>query len=206
MLQIARAITGGGYPLNSGHSAIRDPNSASFNREQSRTQAQLRQIACLGGMFGLGTDGAMAYDWANQYMQAIGIMSTGTCPNSGLLGPGLVAFGTDTNSLVKTPRPTMVELDPNVAPRFVDVFNHNLDIPGLPPLGPSLKAPPNVAWDYNRDGVAHYGMLADFVRDVRGSPHGHDLVDNHLMRSADYFWHMWQKVERVSPQVPPMAR
>jgi len=45
-----------------------------------------------------------------------------------------------------------------------------------------------------------YGMLADFVKDVRTAPTsqamaGKDLVDNHLLHSADYFYRMWQKVE-----------
>jgi hypothetical protein len=67
-------------------------------------------------------------------------------------------------------------------------------------------------WDYNVDGVAHYGMFADFVKDVRTAPpnqaispnqcmNGKDLVDNHLMRSADYFWRMWQKIEAQRLQV-----
>jgi hypothetical protein len=65
-------------------------------------------------------------------------------------------------------------------------------------------------WNYNTDGVAHYGMLPDFIMDVRTSPvdpnlgnapdgpygvSGQDLVDNHLQRSADYFWHMWEQCE-----------
>ena len=45
-----------------------------------------------------------------------------------------------------------------------------------------------------------YGMLADFVKDVRTAPTsqamaGKDLVDNHLLHSANYFYRMWQKVE-----------
>jgi hypothetical protein len=65
------------------------------------------------------------------------------------------------------------------------------------------------SWDYNTDGVAHYGMLADFVRDVRtassnnstgpgGVPLGvvgSELVDDHLNRSANYFWQMWERIE-----------
>jgi hypothetical protein len=58
------------------------------------------------------------------------------------------------------------------------------------------------AWNYNTDGVAHYGMLPDFVQDIRTTPAigsrgvaGDELVDNHLFRSANYFWHMWQQIE-----------
>jgi hypothetical protein len=61
-------------------------------------------------------------------------------------------------------------------------------------------------WDYNRHGVAHYGMFADFIKDVRTSRppdpakgpmsmSSEDLVDKHLMRNSDAFWRMWVKVE-----------
>jgi hypothetical protein len=105
---VSRGVVGGGYPIMSGHSGVR--NVANFNRENSGTPEQLKRIACLGGMFGLGTDGAKATDWA------------------------------------------------------------------------------------------HDGMLADFVKDVRTAPTsqamaGKDLVDNHRLHSADYFYRMWQKVE-----------
>ena len=63
-------------------------------------------------------------------------------------------------------------------------------------------------WDYNVEGVAHYGMYADFVKDVRsakqqdlGCMSGADLVDNHLMKSANYFWHTWQKIEAQKSKV-----
>ena len=65
------------------------------------------------------------------------------------------------------------------------------------------------SWDYNTDGVVHYGMLSDFVMDVRTAPAagsigaqgvplgipGSELVDNQLNRSANYFWQMWQLIE-----------
>jgi len=201
-LQIAESVPHGGYPIMSGHSGIR--STADFNKENSRTPAQLKRIACLGGMFGLGTDGARATVWAGQYAQAFGIMNSaftsGTCTNT-TLGPGMVAFGTDMNSLVKSPRPTMIELVPGDAPRYTDIYNpnnpNNTDNPFLPVLARSQSG--TRTWDYNNDGVAHYGMLADFIKDVRitGTPAmgGKDLVDNHLLRSADYFYRMWQRIE-----------
>jgi hypothetical protein len=214
-LALAEGVPGGGYPVNSGHSAIRAANT-SFNAENSRTPAQLRRVACLGGMFGLGTDGAKATDWASQYVQAFNIMNgvfgTPACTNASL-GPGMVAFGTDTNSLVNTPRPTMTGFAPGTVPiqRIADIYNpnnpnnYNPGSPSMSPLGnPLLPVLPvsqlgPVKWDYNFVGVAHYGMFADFVRDVRTAPAappgGRDLVDNHLMRGADNFYRMWQKAE-----------
>jgi hypothetical protein len=56
------------------------------------------------------------------------------------------------------------------------------------------------------EGVAHYGMFAQFVKDVSLAPNlvgmsGTDLVDNHLMRSADYFWRLWQRIEAQKSNV-----
>ena len=73
-LQMAEKVPNGGFPLMSGHSGVR--NVADFNKENSRTPAQLKRIACLGGMFGLGTDGAKATDWARQYAGAFNIMNS----------------------------------------------------------------------------------------------------------------------------------
>jgi hypothetical protein len=59
----------------------------------------------------------------------------------------------------------------------------------------------NAVWDYNRDGVAHYGMLWDFLQDVRTLPGGADMVDNHFMYGADYFYHTWQIAETQAATV-----
>lgn len=207
-LQIAEGIAGGGYPLVSGHSGIRAQNGE-FNAENSRTRTQLQRIGCLQGMFGLGTSEADAYEWAKEYVDAFTEMSKpfspmSQCPNKVSFGPGSVAFGTDMNSLVKTPRPTMgPDLKPG-APIRSGLYN----IAGFPTTKSSTGGK---TWDYNLEGVAHYGMYADFVKDVRIAPPsqsflgmaGIDLVDNHLMRGADYFWHMWEKCEAQKIKVGP---
>jgi hypothetical protein len=57
-------------------------------------------------------------------------------------------------------------------------------------------------WSYNTQGVAHYGMLWDFLQDVRfGAAGGAALVDNNLMYGADYFYHTWQIAETQSAKV-----
>ena len=117
----------------------------------------------------------------------------------------MVAFGTDTNSLVGTPRPTMVNF--KTAPRFTDIYNASSPANDNPKLPVQPKSISGVrTWDYNTDGVAHYGMFADFVKDVRTAParqgmNGKDLVDKQLLSNADYFFHMWQKAERQATNV-----
>ena len=181
-LSIAKSF---GYPVNSGHSGVRIGNHAA---ENSRTKAQLQTIASLHGMFGLGTDGVHAYQWSREYQAAMVVMGYKQ-PNSAYIN-GAIAFGTDLNGLVKGPPPG------NAGTR------DRVSYVGWPMSTTTGSAK---SWNYNTEGVVHYGMLPDFLRDVATSPAdqnlgtngvtGADLVDNHMMRSADYFWHMWERCE-----------
>src|SRR5712691_13524677 len=102
----------------SGHNGIRDKTDEDRRKENSRNPSQLERVACLQGMFGLGTAAADAYDWATEYDKAVSIMrpregadmtapGPGRCAGKLALGPGIVALGTDANSLVRTPRPPL---------------------------------------------------------------------------------------------------
>lgn len=186
-----------GYPINSGHSGIRIGSS---NLENSRSTAQVQRIAKLHGMFGLGTDGVHAYSWSRQYQAAMSYM--GYMKNNAYRN-GAIAFGTDLNGLVKGPPPG------NAATQNRVVYDAAWPMSEF--TGTAKK------WNYNTDGVAHYGMLPDFLLDVRTSPvnlnlgrdpsgrpygvTGADLVDNHLQRSADYFWRMWERCETQKSKV-----
>jgi uncharacterized delta-60 repeat protein len=200
----------GGYPLMSGHTGIRERNSSHLNAENARTKAQLAQVACLGGMFGLGTDGIGAYKWAGAYAEIYEIMRRafapgGACPQATPLGVSFVALGTDMNSLVRTPPPTMIDTG-GLPPRFTDIYNPSNPINvGLPPLSKSTTG--FRTWDYNFDGVAHYGMYVDFLRDVRtwggtATLTGHQIVDDQVMYAAENFYRMWLKAETQKTQVP----
>ena len=193
-LGLAEAVNPGvGYPINSGHSGIRIGSS---NKENSRSRAQLLRIAKLHGMFGLGTDGVHAYSWSRQYQSAMNYMGY---KRDAAYRNGAIAFGTDLNGLVKCPPPGNAGTRGRVV---YDAAWPKSSFPGTPKT-----------WDYNTDGVVHYGMLPDFLLDVRTSPvdpnlgndpngqqygtSGADLVDNHVQRSADYFWHMWEQCEAM---------
>jgi hypothetical protein len=217
-LTMAAAIPGGGYPVNSGHSGVRDRSSEN-NAENARTKAQLARIACLGGMFGLGTDGIEAYKWAGFYESGYNAMlhafaPNGTCPSGLPLGGGFMGLGTDANSLVKSPPPTFA---PGVFRiRIPDIYNvdpNNAIYQGLPPnqppgMVPLLKSTTGTkTWDYRFDGVAHYGMYVDFLRDVRtwnsgGAMSGRKIVDDQMMYGADYFYRMWLKADAQKVMVP----
>jgi len=193
-----------GYPINSGHSGIRGVfgNAA----ETSRSRSQLQRIARLHGMFGLGSDGTDALTWSRQYQQAMRAMGFRNDDPAlrAAYQSGAIALGTDLNGLVKGPKPPGTR-----TPEY--------DRATFPPnsLPPSRLG--NKQWDYISDGVAHYGLLPEFIRDVSATPRaaiavntagqpynatGAELVDQHLLLGAEYFYRMWERCEAQKGKVP----
>jgi microsomal dipeptidase-like Zn-dependent dipeptidase len=169
------------YPLVSGHNNVRSlatqlPPNEKLNRqlvqpnENTRTDEQLTRIGKLGGMFGLGSDGVDADDWAKRYVAA-----------SMLVGRGRVSFGTDLNGLVKGLPPY----------NGVNIYT---------PVFPMSKTGDRL-FDYRKDGVAHYGMLADFLRDISLKEKNGEYVRGNIMNNAEYFAKMWEKAETNSKNV-----
>ena len=81
-------------------------------------------------MFGLGTgasNGTRAVDWTTDYARGYEVMRRAFAPERSLPAGrlrsalGFIGLGTDTNSLVKTPRAPMQ--DPVGPPRFTDIYN-----------------------------------------------------------------------------------
>lgn len=171
------------YPVNMGHNGLRKPpcpgaaKPCSSERHASLTSIQ--RIARLGGVFGVGTadsnehntDSATFIRSFNDIWSAMESVQGGT-PR--------VAIGTDVNGMERLPR----------APKSVSPNFYNNDF---------LKSKTgNRTWDYTVEGVAHYGLMADFMKDVREK----DLtVYGRLMDSAEYFAQMWEKVERQKAKV-----
>lgn len=147
------------YPVNSGHTGVRDPSAT----ENQRTYRQLDTITRLGGMFGVGWSESEAGIWLSNYRKGI----------RGMHGRG-VCFGSDINSFVFTPGKRSGS---NV--QYFDGF------PAPTSFGKT--------WDYNRDGMAHYGMVRDFVRDLRNMNASSELKI--LFSSAQEFLEMWQRCE-----------
>jgi microsomal dipeptidase-like Zn-dependent dipeptidase len=139
---------------------------AGQHSENARTSAQLTKIAALKGMFGLGTAHLSSYQWISNYAAAVYVMRT----------PGAVAMGTDLNGLVVAPGPR--------AGSHVAYSSSN----PMSSLG-------SKQWNYNSDGVAHYGLLADFLQDARSAPGGNDMINNYFMHGAEYFYQMWLRAE-----------
>jgi microsomal dipeptidase-like Zn-dependent dipeptidase len=57
-------------------------------------------------------------------------------------------------------------------------------------------------WDFNLDGLANYGLLPDFLQDLRNVGINAPQMDA-LFESAEDYIKMWEKVEAASSHVPP---
>ena len=147
-------------------------NGLRSHNERAFTAAQYARIAKLHGMAGVGSADTDAYMWIQEYDRVIKAMG-----NNAVAG-----FGTDTNGLaIGMPhrRGSQVRYDKS-----------------FPKSSLGTKS-----WDYNTDGVVHYGMLADFLKDARTAPGGANLIDNNLMSGAEYFGQTWQKCESLKGSV-----
>jgi hypothetical protein len=174
--QIAAAI---GYPLNSGHNGVRGVHSdPASNSERALTYAQYQEIGALHGMAGVGTANLDAWQWLAMYRMIMDAMTSSQNPNPA------AGFGTDTNGLA-----------PGMMPRAGSNVQYTST---FPPSTDGMKT-----WNYNTDGVAHYGMLPDFLMDAAANPDGGGMVDGSVMNGADYFFHTWQLSEMRSVEVEP---
>jgi microsomal dipeptidase-like Zn-dependent dipeptidase len=139
--------------------------------ERNPTKKQYERIRNIHGMAGVGNQRLSAKDWVDKYLKTLQAMGE----NDG------AGFGTDTNGLAL----------------------------GMPAGGPQITygnsfQPSRLgghAWNYNTDGVAHYGMIIDFLHAVRELPFGADLIDNNLMYGAEYFYETWKLAEEQSAKV-----
>jgi len=139
--------------------------------ENQRTVRQIQRVAALHGMLGLGSAAIDAHMWARDYGAVAPVFSGGG-----------VSFGTDLNGLVK-----------GSAPRPGSSVHYDATFPASQLL--------DHVWDYNRDGVAHYGMLADFLVDVQAEPRYGKSTYAALDQGAEYFYQTWLQATLVAPNV-----
>ena len=176
-IALAKTVSNGmtlfGYPLNSGHSGLRGYFPSGVSRkpsdatERSMDTSLYAAIAALHGMAGVGSANLTSYQWLEMYGQVVRVM-----------GGAVAGFGTDTDGLAMGMPPR-----PGSAVPYDDNFP---------------RSAAGTKWfNYNTDGVAHYGMLNDFVRDARTLPGGVELIDNTLMSGANYFLETWQRCETL---------
>jgi|GEM_PF-1463254 len=139
--------------------------------ERSASIEMVKRVSALGGMFGVGTADTNPSDFVKNYNVAWYVM-----------GSRNTAIGTDVNGFEPLPKAS-----PNL--------NSNDFYRGLEKCTTG-----NRTWDYTKEGVAHYGLMTEFLRDARLQQNGYEMM-NSLMLSAEYFAQMWEKCERQRSQV-----
>lgn len=160
-----------GYPLFSGHNSVRTGDKATGQiSEYARTVSQYQRIAEMHGMAGVGTTGLTADLFIRDYK---GVLAAS--------GDVVAGFGTDTNGLV-----------PGMPPRNDSKVVYDADFQKSR-LGTHQ-------WDYNRDGVAHYGMVVDYMKDMQTLQGGQEVIDN-LMKGAEWFLESWRHAEKQKTKV-----
>jgi microsomal dipeptidase-like Zn-dependent dipeptidase len=171
------------YPLMNSHTGIR-PDEGPSHDERAMRRSLLERIGRLGGVLGLGTasndNGAPIRDWVSAYVDALGVMG----------GHG-VTFGTDFNGFSPQIRPSEL---PITYPITVASRNAPASHP-LQPLGRSQAG--NRTFDVNADGLAHIGMLPDFLEAVSRDPRVGENVSK-FFRTAEDTIRMWEKAEAVA--------
>ncbi len=157
------------YPVNIGHNGVQNSRKS----ERIASIANVKRVAQLGGLFGVGTtDSEEHHTDSPAFIHSFNEVWL-TLSSDG--GQPRVAIGSDVNGMERLPK----------APTGVDSDTFYKDFPR------SMTG--NKAWDYTREGVAHYGLMADFMKDVKEK---NATVHGRLMDSAEYFAQMWEKVER----------
>ena len=178
------------YPVVASHSWIDPPDG-------SITYQYARRIANLGGILSLmlyqekhGGCQISSQSWAESYKNAVRVMGMGQYPVA-------IPYGSDANGMCKQPGPRFGERacdgntpdEPQINP---------LVYPFKTPLGGTgdfyqLKAG-NRVFDFNTEGLACYGLIPDFVADLKNV----GLTDEDLKplyRSAEGYIEMWERVE-----------
>ena len=136
--------------------------------ENNRTRRQYQRITALGGMAGVGWGNGDVVSFRNSLLGVLGV----TRSNS-------VALGSDINGMVSQPGPKVS--GPPV--RYDDSF---------PMYHFASKA-----YDYNRLGVAHYGLVPDFLKHLEQQLRGERLVTA-LFNGAEGFAQLWERSERAA--------
>lgn len=185
------------YPLVSGHSILRGSEGG---HEFSLTDAQMAAIRDLGGMVSAinskgdcGTSAGFPY----HYKHAVAGMQRKPGDRFAAVG-----FSTDMNGFGGSTGPRFGNPDCPGTP------NTELGYPFKGILGGSFakQKTGDRTFDFNYQGVAHYGLLADFFADVRANFLTAEEFEP-LLNSAESYIRMWTRASPgdAKPSVRPVV-
>ncbi len=170
------------YPVNSGHSGPR----SEMGNENGKTPEQYERILNLFGIIGLGHGGNIQ-TFADTYHQVFQLASSRHQMQ--------ICIGTDANGLFSLPDSSN---DSRIQLRYSEAFPRST-------LG-------NQTWDINEDGVAHYGLFADYIKlwgEVNILDGSEDIRNDYLPIERDVFFltaegfaQMWEAVEEAMENLP----
>ena len=180
-LKIADEI---GYPVNSGHtgfllmSGLKDED---YN-ENSRTPEQLRILAKVGGLMGIGWAGKDVGSYVTSYKWAL----------NNPPGPAYT-LGSDINGLEEMPPPRVganviycTDNDAACRRQYPNAMRKYA-------FGTTANGKPRY-WDYNLEGVSHIGLYPDSYQDMKNVDNGREWREK-FFSAADAFAQMWDKIE-----------
>jgi microsomal dipeptidase-like Zn-dependent dipeptidase len=164
------------YPVNSGHNGFREiPGGSSVSNENGRTNDQVKQIYELGGMMGIG-HGQYSYVFVNNYRYGLG-----------LTGNKSFAIGTDVNGMFPLPTPPVYGNPGGMVQYGVN--------------GLTQCRTGNKTWDFNLEGMAHYGLLWDYIESCKKTGMS-QAEQNAFFSGAERFVQMWEKCNTSKTNVP----
>lgn len=225
-LTLAKSLA---YPVNSGHNGLRGTNAGNHNERSFRADQYL-SIGQLHGMAGVGSAGLDSQQWLALHNAVVSAMgggnisaAFGTDTDGLALGmpPRLGTHPPQTGRGPLYPQyeqclkqcdcPADSKGKPDAACIKACTSNCGKQFPqafvNVPASGVQYTASFPASqdggrtWDLKTDGVAHYGMLWDFLEDVKLLPGGATTVDSSFMNGAEYFYQTWRIAEARSASV-----
>ncbi len=197
------------YPLISGHSFLFDKpltefGTEGYRTENHRTPEQIERIRDLGGIVAPlppRKEGSSTHDYVEMYSYISEKMKDGPY---GPDNPG-IGFGSDWGAMFEMTAPRCPEpescitqecTDPNDQSTCIDVdsrLTYPFTIEGVDGEFHRQQTGERT-FDFNTDGLAHIGLLPDFIADLKNV----GLTDDDLkplFRSAETYILMWELVE-----------
>jgi hypothetical protein len=126
----------------------------------------------------------------------------GTAPDPGLAGLDYAraAFlAVNPSAVLSNDHPDVVTLSGGIA-----TIRGTWDAMQRPGAAPPMRRDtvgPMRDFDYNLDGLAHYGMLPDMLQDLRNVGLAPELLAS-LFRSAEHYIDVWERSVATGRQIP----
>ena len=196
------------YPVMASHVYVADLHEGTDKGERKWMTSQLSRLRDLGGVVApilipentkqFSKDGvspvandckSSSKEWAQRYLAAVEQMSG----SHYLVGVG---YGSDFNGMTKGLAPRFGEdgcdNDPDSVTQQGGIA-YPFAAHGMPGTTFDKQVTGGRTFDYNRDGVAHVGLIPDFIQDLK-SIGLHDEQLEPFFRSAEAVLQMWERI------------